>query len=111
MDSTIRSAAFVHTYGRGSSFQVSIHPRMSRLSWRVDVCAPRLSFFVVGSENQRSTRFWPRSAGRCEVQNEPRVGEQPALDDGGLVRGGVIEHEVHLKLGRDLPLPRLQELL
>jgi hypothetical protein len=36
IDSRIRSAGLVHTYGRGFSFQVSIHARMSALSARTD---------------------------------------------------------------------------
>src|SRR3954453_13650231 len=43
--------------GLGSWFQVSIQARMSVLSWRTERCAPRLSFLVVSSANQRSTRF------------------------------------------------------
>src|SRR4051795_10688826 len=43
--------------GLGSSLQVSIQARMSVLSWRTERCAPRLSFLVVSSANQRSTRF------------------------------------------------------
>jgi hypothetical protein len=30
---------------------------IAMLSWRTERCAPRLSFLVVSSENQRSTRF------------------------------------------------------
>jgi hypothetical protein len=57
IDSRICSAGLVHTYGRGFSFQVSIHVRMSLLSCVTDVCAERLSFLVVSSPNQRSTRL------------------------------------------------------
>jgi phosphonate transport system substrate-binding protein len=44
--------------GRANApFQVSIQARMSALSARVERCAPRRSFLVVSSANQRSTRF------------------------------------------------------
>src|SRR3954447_21195422 len=57
MDSRIWSAVFVHTNGRASSFQVLIQARMSELRARTERCAPRRSFLVVSSANQRSTRF------------------------------------------------------
>ena len=84
---------------------------MSVLSARTEVCAPRRSFLAVSSENQRSTRFSHEELVGREVQDEPRVCEQPALDHRGLVSGGVIEHEVDLELGRDLSVEGLQELL
>ena len=53
----ISSAVLTHTYGRGSSFQCSIHSLMSVASWRTERCVPRRIFFMVSSPNQRSTRF------------------------------------------------------
>ena len=67
-----------------------------------ELCAERLSFLVVSSANQRSTRLIHERAGRGEVQLEARVREQPAFDQRRLVRGGVIEDEVHVEVGRDL---------
>ena len=40
----------------------------------------------------------PRRAGRDEVQVEPRVGGQPALDGVGLVGGVVVADQVHLEI-------------
>ena len=57
MESRIWSAVLVQTKGVGLSFQVSIQARMSALSWRTERWAPRRSFLVVSSANQRSTRF------------------------------------------------------
>ena len=46
---------------------------MSALSWRTERCAPRRSFLLVSSANQRSTRFSHDATRRREVQDEPRV--------------------------------------
>jgi hypothetical protein len=53
----------------------------------------------------------PARAGRGEVQVKAGVGSEPAFDRGGLVGGVVVEHEVHLQLGGDLAVDRLQQAL
>jgi len=52
------------------SFQVSIQARMSALSARTERLAERLSFFVVSSANQRSTRFSQllEIGGKCSLK-------------------------------------------
>src|SRR3954447_14041331 len=53
----------------------------------------------------------PRARGRGEVQDEPRVREQPSLDRWRLVRAAVVEHDMHVALGWHLAVDRGQELL
>lgn len=53
----------------------------------------------------------PRRAGRCEVQVEARVCQQPLLDRQCLVRRVIVEDQVDLKAGRDFPVELGQELL
>jgi glycogen operon protein len=53
----------------------------------------------------------PRRAGRGEVHDEARVGQQPAFHRGRLVGRGVVEHDMNRILGRHLPVDGLQELL
>jgi hypothetical protein len=45
------------------------------------------------------------------VQDKARMGEQPALDQRGLVRGGVVDHQVDRQAGGDLAVEGLQEAL
>jgi hypothetical protein len=82
----------------GFSFQISIHLRMSVLSWRTEVCAERRSFSFVTSTHQRWTRFLQLLEVRGEVRLEPWVREQPALDLGRLVCGAVVKHDVNVEL-------------
>jgi len=44
------------------------------------------------------------------VQVKPGVRREPASDLRGLVAGGVVEHEVHVELGGDIAVDRLEEL-
>jgi len=66
---------------------------------------------VVSSKNQRSTRFSHELEVGGEVQDEARVREQPLADPRRLVRRAVVEHDVDVEVGRDLPVDRLQEAL
>ena len=45
------------------------------------------------------------------MNDEPRVAGEPFLDRWGLVRGGVVEHEMDFQPWRDLTVERLKELL
>src|ERR1035441_10708073 len=42
----------------------------------------------------------PRRARRREVEVEPRVAQQPGLYSWGLVRGGVVQDDVHFEVVR-----------
>lgn len=46
----------------------------------------------------------PERAGWGEVQSEPRMAQQPAMDERRLVGAGVVDHEVHVELRRHLPI-------
>ena len=83
---------------------------MSVLSARTEVCAaaPEL---LGGQLAEPALDEVQPGGGRGEVQDEPGVREQPALDRRGLVRRGVVEHQVHVEVGRDLAVDGLQELL
>lgn len=52
----------------------------------------------------------PGGAGRREVHMEARSLEQPPLDHGGLMRGIVVEDEMHVQLSRNIRLNRVEEL-
>src|SRR5919202_7078386 len=49
----------------------------------------------------------PRRARRREVEVEPRMLQQPLVDQRGLVR--LVEHEMHLQIACDAALDLLQE--
>jgi len=53
----------------------------------------------------------PRRRGRCEVQVEAWVCDEPVLDRRGLVGRVVIEHEVHRELVGHLVVDALEKLL
>ena len=52
----------------------------------------------------------PRGTGRREVEVEPRVTRQPATHPRGFVRAVVVEDQVHVQVGRDGAVNRLEEL-
>jgi hypothetical protein len=82
---------------------------MSLLSAGTDRCAERLSFLVVSSENQRSTRFSHEEL--VGVKCKTGVRQQPAFDRGCLVSRAVVKHDVHVQIGGDLTVQGLQKLL
>ncbi len=53
----------------------------------------------------------PAAGGRGEVQNKAGVRLQPAFDRRGLVRGGVVQDQVHVEIGGDFLLECVEELL
>jgi hypothetical protein len=78
--------------------QCLIQLRMSVFNAATDRCAERLSFLVVSSANQRSTRFSHDAPVGVKWKMKALVGEKPALDRLGLVRGVVIKDEVYVEL-------------
>ena len=53
----------------------------------------------------------PRGTGRREVKLEAGVRKQPAFDLRGLVRGCIVEHEVHVEVLGDSLVDGVEELL
>ncbi len=72
--------------------------------------APRRSFLLVSSPDQRSTRFI-QSCWLGWSELEAKVGQQPLPDRRRLVRLAVVEHEMHRQIGGDLAIDGLQKLL
>jgi hypothetical protein len=90
--------------------QVSIQARMSALCARTERWAARLSFLLVSSANQRSTRFSHELEVGGEVQVKARVGGEPAPDLGRLVGGAVVEHEIDVQVLGDVLVDGLRNL-
>lgn len=109
--SRISSADLVQVKGLGWSFQSASQARTSRSRTWTERCTPRLSFFLCESGEPPLDQVQPGRAGRCEVQVEARVCQQPLLDRRCLVRRVVVEDQLNLKADRDFPVELGQELL
>src|SRR5438132_2741358 len=96
--------------GLGLSFQSVIQLRIEATRSRTEWWLPRLIHFVVRSANQRSTRtVQPGAVGRCEVEREARVTDEPALDRRCLVGRGVVEHDMDVEVGRHRLVDQVEE--
>ena len=84
---------------------------MSALSWRTERCAPRRSFLVVSSANQRSTRFSQDELVGVKCKTKRGWAASQLLDRRRLVGGAVVEDQVHVEVVGDLAVDGLQELL
>ena len=84
---------------------------MSACSARTDRCAPRRSFLVVSSPNQRSTRFIHELEVGVKCNSKRGWASSHCLIAGVLCVLAVVEHQMHGQIGRDLAVDGLQELL
>ncbi len=76
---------------------------------RAAVDAPPKLFLGEGGEPALH-EVHPGAAGRREVDMEPGMPHQPAVNQRGLMRAGVIDDEVDVQLSRDRGVDRHQEL-
>src|SRR6266516_3818192 len=97
----ISSAVFVHTNGRGFSFQSAIQERMSASSAWTDVWVPRRIIWSVRNPNQRSTWLTHDELVGVKCMWKRGVLVQPCLDGGGLVGAVVVADEMDIQLGGD----------
>jgi hypothetical protein len=101
----------VHLSGFGSSLCASRYASIAAMSARTELKLPRRGALSVSSRNQRSTRFNHADEVGGEMQVEPFVAAQPALHVGVVVRGTVVQDQMHRKVFRYLAVDRAEELL
>jgi len=89
---------------------VSIQARMSALSARTLVCAPRLSFLVVSLENQRSTTFSQELGVGVKCTTNLACASQRWMA-GVLCVEPIVHHQVHGQVGWDLAVDGGEKLL
>src|SRR5439155_22841987 len=70
---------------------------------------PRRSCFSVRAANQPLHEVHPGAAGRREVDMEPGMPHQPAVNQRGLMPAGVVDDEVEVQVRRDRGVNRHQE--
>src|SRR5207249_3985316 len=92
--------------------EIKTTPSIARNGIRVLVCVDpsrNKAQVLAGGRGRSVKEVKPGAAGGCEVVMEPGMPHQPAVNQRGLMRAGVVDDEVDVQVRRDRGVDRHQE--